>query len=58
MVTYRSYKALQLSVGIKIRKIYLAYSFEGNLSPVFKYNLGSHGIHVGVNMGTRRLDGF
>jgi len=57
-LTYRSYKALKLSAGMKVRRFYLAYTFEANLSPIAKYNAGTHGIHMGMNMGIRRLEGF
>lgn len=57
-LTYRSYQALALMVGFKVRKFYVAYNFEVNLSPIIKYNGGTHGLHVGLNLGMRRLEGF
>lgn len=57
-LTYRSYKALALSAGMKIKRFYLAYNFEVNLSPMISYSAGTHGIHLGMNLGMRRLDGF
>lgn len=57
-LTYRSYKAIALSAGMKIRRFYLAYYFEANLSPVIRYSAGSHGIHLGMNLGIRRREGF
>ncbi len=57
-LTYRSYKALAISAGLKIRRFYLAYSFEANLSPIIRYSAGSHGIHLGLNLGIRRLEEF
>jgi len=57
-LTYRSYKALALTAGMKIRRFYLAYYFEANLSPIINYSAGSHGIHIGMNLGMRRLEGF
>ncbi len=57
-LTYRSYKALALTAGMKIRQFYMAYSFEANLSSMVKYSAGTHGVHVGLNLGMRRLEGF
>ena len=57
-LAYRSYKAIALTAGFKIQKIYIAYSYEANLSPVIKYNTGTHGLHIGINLGVRRLEGF
>jgi len=57
-VIYRSYKALAVMAGFKINQFYLAYSFETNLSPVIKYNAGTHGLNLGMNLGIRRLEGF
>lgn len=57
-LTYRSYKAVALSAGMKIRRFYLAYYFESNLSPIIRYSAGSHGIYLGMNLGIRRLEGF
>lgn len=57
-LTYRSYRALALTAGFKVRQVYLAYHFEASLSPVVKYSAGTHGLHVGLNLGMRRLEGF
>jgi type IX secretion system PorP/SprF family membrane protein len=57
-LTYRSYKALALTAGLKIRRFYLAYNFEANLSPIISYSAGTHGIHIGMNLGMRRLEEF
>lgn len=57
-LTYRSYQALALSAGLKVRQFYIAYNFEANISPVIKYSAGTHGIHLGMNLGMRRLEGF
>jgi len=57
-LTYRSYKALALSAGFKINRFYLAYQFEANLSSMVSYSAGSHGLHVGINLGMRGLEGF
>lgn len=57
-LTYRSYKALELLAGIKIKQFYLAYQFEANLSSVLSYSAGSHGLHVGMNLGMQKFQGF
>ena len=57
-LSYRSYKALSLATGIRMNRFYLAYDFELNLSSMVKYNAGTHGIHLGINLGLRGLEGF
>lgn len=57
-LTYRSYKALALSAGLKIKRFYMAYQFEANLSSMVSYSAGSHGISLGLNLGMRGLEGF
>ena len=57
-LNYRSYNALALSGGIKINHFYLAYYYEANMSAVIKYSAGTHGVHIGMNLGVRRLEGF
>ena len=57
-LTYRSYKALALSAGLKVNRFYIAYQFEANLSSMISYSAGSHGISVGINLGMRSLEGF
>jgi type IX secretion system PorP/SprF family membrane protein len=57
-LTYRSYLALNLSAGMKIKGFYVAYHFEANLSQVIKYNAGTHGLHIGMNLGMRRLEAY
>ncbi|MFH0759433.1 MAG: PorP/SprF family type IX secretion system membrane protein [Bacteroidota bacterium] len=55
-VSYKSYRALAFHLGLSIRDIYLAYSFESSLSNIVRYNMGSHGIHLGINLGMRRFN--
>lgn len=57
-LTYRSYKALALSAGLKVKRFYIAYLFEANLSSMVNYSAGSHGISIGMNLGMRGLEGF
>lgn len=57
-VSVRSYKALAMHLGIKISAIHLAYTFEANLSNIVRYNLGTHALHLGINLGMRRTQGF
>ncbi|MCK4746066.1 MAG: PorP/SprF family type IX secretion system membrane protein [Bacteroidales bacterium] len=57
-VSIRSYKALAMHVGIKISAIHLAYTYEANLSNIVWYNMGTHALHLGINMGLRRTEGF
>jgi type IX secretion system PorP/SprF family membrane protein len=55
---YHSYEAFSISTGLKIRRIYICYSVRANLSKIMRYNAGSHEIGLGLNLGTRRLEGF
>jgi type IX secretion system PorP/SprF family membrane protein len=54
-ISYRSYNAVALHLGIKISSFYLAYSYEANLSSMIRYQAGSHAIHLGINLGMRRI---
>ena len=57
-VSVRSYKAIAMHIGLKISTIHLAYSYEANLTNMVHYNLGTHALHLGVNLGMRRTKGF
>lgn len=57
-LTYRSYKALALSAGLKIKRFYIAYQFEANLSSMISYSAGTQGVSIGMNLGMRGLGGF
>ncbi len=57
-VSIRSYKALALHLGIKISIVHLAYTFEANLTNMVHYNMGTHALHLGLNLGMRRTKGF
>ena len=52
-LSYRSYRALNLAAGIWVKGYYLAYDFEINLTPMVHYSAGTHGIHLGMNLGMR-----
>ncbi len=57
-VSVRSYKALAMHLGIKISTLHLAYTYEANLTNMVHYNLGTHALHLGMNLGMRRTKGF
>lgn len=57
-LSYRSYNALALHLGIEIGGIYMVYSYEANLSGMVKYNLGSHALHLGLHLGKKSIRGF
>jgi hypothetical protein len=57
-ISYRSYHALAMHLGIKVSAIHLAYTFEANLSNMVRYHMGTHAIHLGLNLGMRRTEGF
>jgi hypothetical protein len=56
-LSYQSTKSLSLQMGFKIGTFYLVYSYEAALSGLIRYQAGSHGIHLGVNLGVRNLTG-
>jgi type IX secretion system PorP/SprF family membrane protein len=53
-LSFSSCYTLALHLGMKIRGFYLAYSYEANLSSMIRYQLGTHAIHLGINLGMRR----
>jgi type IX secretion system PorP/SprF family membrane protein len=53
-LSFRSYYALALHLGMKIGGFYLAYSYEANLSSMVRYQLGTLAMHLGINLGMRR----
>lgn len=57
-IAYHSYKAFSIQTGLRIRKFYISYSVRAHLSKIVRYNAGTHEIGLGLNIGTRRLEGF
>jgi len=57
-VSIRSYKAIAMHLGLKISAVHLVYSYEANLSNMVWYNMGTHALHLGINVGMRRIKGF
>lgn len=57
-ISVRSYKALAMHLGIKVSQLHMAYTYEANLTNMVHYNLGTHAIHLGMNLGMRRTKGF
>jgi type IX secretion system PorP/SprF family membrane protein len=57
-IHYCSNKNIGIKAGIKINRLYIAYGYEASLSRVFLYNMGTHEIHLGTNLGIRRLEGY
>lgn len=57
-LSYRSYNAVGMHVGIDVGSFYMAYSFEANLSSVARYQMGTHAVHLGINLGMKRINGF
>lgn len=55
---YHSRNAFSIKTGLRTGLLYLAYSFELSLSKIAKYSVGTHEIGIGLNIGTRRLEGF
>jgi type IX secretion system PorP/SprF family membrane protein len=57
-IGYHSSRALSFMGALRLRKLYLCYVFKTNLSKIFRYNAGTHQVGLGMNIGTRRLEGF
>ncbi len=57
-IHYQSIGEIGVNAGIKINRIYFAYGFNASISRIALYNLGTHEIHIGTNLGVRRLEGF
>ena len=57
-LSVKSYQALAMHAGMNIRNFHIAYVYEANLSNIIRYNLGTHGLHIGKNLGIRRTKGF
>ncbi len=57
-IHYKSSSDLGIKIGIKMSHFYIAYGYEASLSRVFLYNIGTHEIHLGTNLGIRRLEGY
>ena len=54
-LSFRSYQALVLHMGFKIKGFYLAYSYEATLTSMVRYQAGTYAIHLGMNLGVRRI---
>lgn len=57
-VHYRSIGTLGIQAAVKVDRFYVAYGYEANLSSIFLYNMGTHEINIGTNLGIRGLKGF
>ncbi len=57
-LAYHSRNAVSMKTGIRARLFYFTYSYELTLSKIARYNTGTHEIGLGLNIGTRRLEGF
>lgn len=55
---YRSIGTIGIQAAVKISRFHIAYGYEANLSRIFLYNMGTHEINIGTNLGIRRLEGF
>jgi len=55
-LSYRSYQALALHLGFNISRFYLAYSFETTLSSMVRYQMGTHAVHLGINLGMKSIN--
>ena len=53
-LSYRSSQAVVLHVGFNVKGFYLAYDYEASLTSMVRYQSGTHGIHLGINLGVRR----
>jgi len=57
-VAYRSTKAINLSMGLRLNRFYLVYIYDVGVSKMIKYFDGSHEIMFGLNIGTFEMEGI
>lgn len=57
-VSYRSTRSFMVSAGFRLRRFYLAYNYEQNVSRMMKYFDASHEIMLGVNIGLYKVEGI
>jgi type IX secretion system PorP/SprF family membrane protein len=57
-MTVRSFQALAVHMGLKVNLIHMVYTYEANLSNMIRYSLGTHALHLGINLGMRRTGGL
>ena len=56
--SYGLNKSLKISIGTRYRRIYFGYAFEQQFSKTAKYNMGSHELMIGLNIGLFELQGI
>ena len=57
-IGYKSSKSLLFSLGFNIRRFYVGYAFEQNISYMGNYFSGSHEIMLGINIGLYEPQGL
>jgi len=57
-LSYRTNNGVALHLGFKTGGFYLAYTYETALSSMVRYHMGTHAVHLGINLGIRRITGF
>jgi type IX secretion system PorP/SprF family membrane protein len=58
-VSYSSEKRMNLHFGLRLYKmLYAGYNYEYSLGNIARFNLGSHEIHLGINLGLTGIKGI
>ena len=57
-ISYKHKNIINLSLGARLNKLYFAYSFEQNVSKLANYNLGTHELMLGMNIGLFEAEGI
>ena len=57
-LSFKSFGGVALHLGFNISKFYLAYTYETEFSSMVRYHMGTHALHLGINLGMRRITGF
>ena len=57
-LAYKSTHSMTVSAGLRVRRIFVAYAYEINLSKLQRYFGGSHEIMLGLNIGLFEPEGI
>jgi type IX secretion system PorP/SprF family membrane protein len=57
-LSYKTNSGVALHLGFNISDFYLGYTYETAISSMVRYHMGTHALHLGINLGMRRLTGI
>ena len=57
-IAYRSTKTMAISLGIRVRRMHIAYIYEQSISKMSSYFSGAHEIMLGLNIGLFEPEGI